>query len=722
MAQAEKENLQGTLHFPGTFAEPGGIPLRALSASKIPVLSKSRLPPEWKEPQRQSQLPLACPSSVKSEGIKTPKMTRAGPVPGAASLETAAGLLPKSSSREPLGEMQLGTSGRRNVVGHGLPSAKKANTVEFVPDAAALASILSNTGLTSQMVSASQKVSLARRVPLRGSRACSAIVGVGRGSLYMGAPTVNPVRMSCISRLASKDMAQPQSCSLALNKQQLKALSTTLENLRPGVKAKPGKPAEDLEGGECGDPSARLQEGGRSSAVGADGATQSNSMGRKETTGTLWKDEDFIPDPAAKASILSNTGLSHSAFGANGKLSLAQRVPVKDPRKPLAACGSDRDKNAALLESRVSAPPTEMFGRVSCRSMQGLKGLEKLEASEARLANTPGRRDSVLDYSPFGLARRVPVTCPRSLRRTPGRCKLVPLSSCTKDKGAGAQYSMKTPQGGPQTVVVGSKEDGGAVPWEKIAVRLFSDEVGALAEEVPAAPVITQGMGKLQRIKCLVQLLQQEMKGSVADYEVVPSLEELHKLLSAHCSPALEFPKPGHSATPLQDPPPNLCEQPPASVVAAAPEPIAEFTISTQQPAFPNSAVHLIRSPSSRTSSAAPEPTTELVSSTRKPAFHSVQSSSSRTSSTGGSAVLVPIGQVKQRLEDLAHAPNRFHEASLNDECAFYAARLPSVAQPSVPRCEEPVARMLEAHDAVHFIPISATPAALTEAQRSSPL
>lgn len=53
-------------------------------------------------------------------------------------------------------------------------------------------------------------------------------------------------------------------------------------------------------------------------------------------------DEEFVPDPAAKASILSNRGLSHSALRANGKLSLAQRVPMKDAQKPFAACSSSR--------------------------------------------------------------------------------------------------------------------------------------------------------------------------------------------------------------------------------------------------------------------------------------------------------------------------------------------------------------------------------------------
>ncbi|XP_061471403.1 tastin isoform X2 [Rhineura floridana] len=694
MAQVGKENLQEVLSLPGISAEPGQkkstlLAACPLSSSKIPVLSK-RVPPEVKQSQQQQQdrLQWACPSNVRSTGIKTHKMLHTGLVPGAAVLEPAPGLLPKSLSREPLGEMQLSTSGQRNE--GGVPNGKvfflvEANTVEFVPDVAALASIMSNTGLTKHMVSASHKPSLARRIPLRGNRECSASIGAGRGCLYTGTSTVNLVRMSHISKSTSKDTNQPWTCSLALNTRQCKTLSTTLENLGARVEvAKPTQPMEKLGVGKCKDSTARLKAKSPSFIAEAGDTTQSNSAGRKNTTGTPWKDEEFVPDPAAKASILQNIGLGHSSLGANSKQSLAQQVPLKDAYKPSITCGRTRGGNACLSGARMSAPSSEKFGRISCRSTQGLKGLEKLEASKAQLANTPGSRCSAVDCSPYGLARRVPIVHPQSLRCSPWIRNCMPVSSWAKVKKFNLVGEIT-----PQTGTLGSKQDGTAVPWEKIAVRLFEDEMAASAKKVAAFPVITPEKGKLQvsqqslqRIELLTQLLLQEMNGGV-DHDIAPSQEELHKLLSAHCSPAVEAPKPGLLTTPLQeDPKANLCKQALVSL-AIAPEHSASLaTTSVQQPACPS------------------------------PSMNSVQLPSSNGSSTS---------QVKQRLDDLLSAPHRFHEACLNDECAFYTARVASAAKPSTQRCKEPVAKMLDAHDAMHFIPISAPLPTSTEAERFSP-
>lgn len=59
----------------------------------------------------------------------------------------------------------------------------EVNSAEFVSDPEALASILSNTGLTHQMVSVAHKPSLAQRIPLKGKRACLTSIGV---SLHHG--------------------------------------------------------------------------------------------------------------------------------------------------------------------------------------------------------------------------------------------------------------------------------------------------------------------------------------------------------------------------------------------------------------------------------------------------------------------------------------------------------------------------------------------------------
>ncbi|KAJ6656494.1 hypothetical protein lerEdw1_003782 [Lerista edwardsae] len=681
MAQTGKENRQGTPHFLRTPAEPGRkesilLAASALSNSKIPVLSKSCFPPEVKQSPQQNRLQQGCPSSTKSQRVKTPKKSCTVSDPGVAALESVAGP-PKGRSRDPLGEMQLSTSGRRNVSKDGVSDSKEAATVEFLPDADALASILSNTGLTNQMVSTTNKPSLARRVPLRGPRACSVSTGAGRGSLYKEVSAVNLVRMSHASRLAPKDMAPSQSFSLALNGQQLKALSATLENVGPGVAPRPDPSLENP--GKCQDSGVRYKAGCPSSAPEAGSPVPSSSAEKKESAGTsrqvpldslvlLATDEEFVPDPAAKASILSNVGLSHSALRANGKLSLAQRVPVKDAQKPLAACGT-RDGGAALLGPGMSATPTAKFGRVSCRSARGLKGLEGSGASLAQPANTPSKRCSVLDFSPYGLARRVPIACPQSLGPNPSKCSRMPFSSCVKAKRAGAQCQTDTPQ-------------------EKVAVRLFHDDLGTLAMKAPAVPVITQEMRKLQRIELLAQLLQQEITGGV-DREVMSPLEELHKLLSAHCSSA---PKPSQPTTLQPDSGPDLCKQAPVSPFAGAPELSAALADApSQQTVCPS------------------------------PSVRSVQSPSPKASSTGDSAALAPVGQVRQRLDELLQAPHRFHEACLNDECAFYTARVTSAPRASVPRCKEPVAKALDATDAVHFIPISATMSKFAEEERSSP-
>ncbi|CAI5765590.1 Hypothetical predicted protein [Podarcis lilfordi] len=650
MARVGKENLQEVLPLPVTSAGEGreksaSLAAGALSSSKIPVLRKNRIPREVKQSRQQPQnnLHQACPSNARRKGIEMSKMPHSGLVPDAAAVDPASGLMPKILSREPLGEMHLSTSGHRNE-GHVL-NGKEVSTVEFVPDVAALASILSNTGLTNHMVSAAHKPSLAGRVPLRGNRACSTIVGTGRGSLYTGASAANLPRMSYISRSASKDVNQPQSS----NTQQLKMRLATFENPGPRVEVvKPSRPTENPGAGKPQDSAPRPEAEGLNGTVEGGIATQSDSAGKKEITGTPWKDDGFVPDPAAKASILLNIGVSHSALRATADL-------------------STRGESVCLPLPCTSVRSTEKFGRVSCRSTQRLKGLQKLEASEAQLANTPGGRCSAADHTPYGLARRVPIASPQSSHRSPWIRNRAPVSSCIKAKK------------------------------ETIAVRLFKDEIAASAKKVAAVPVITPEMGKLQRIKLLAQLLQQEVNDGI-NHDIAPALGELHKLLSDHCSPAQEAPKPGLLTTPVPPRGPHLCKLAPGSV-AMAPEPgTTHATTSSQQPVCPTPRMPSVQLPAS-SGSGTSMPLLGLMS------------------SCGNSAV----DQVKQRLDDLLSAPMRFHEARLNDECAFYTARLATVTQPSAQRCKEPVAKMLEVQDAMHFIPISATPSRPMEAERVLP-
>ncbi|KAH0629260.1 hypothetical protein JD844_011198 [Phrynosoma platyrhinos] len=467
------------------------------------------------------------------------------------------------------------------------------STVEFVPDVAALASILSNTGLTSHTMSATHKPSLAGRVPLKGNRACSASAGTAQGSLYTNVPEGNLVRFSCISKSTSKaDSEYSLSCDPVLNTQLLKTLSNSVKNIGPRVEAaKPRQTAQDLGVCKSEDPAAKFSP---------------ECLTRMTQAGVplqRWIDrnEEFVPDPAAKASILSNEGLSRFALGAHGKLSLAQRVPVKSAQKP-------------------------------------------------------------------------PVPCSSTRRPTPRKFYRVPLSSCRKDRRLSTKHPME-------------KEG-------KIAVRLFDDEVAASVKKVPTVPVITPEMRRLQCIELLAQFLQQEMNNGAVDRDVAPSLEELHKLLSAHCSPA----QPVHLSTPSQDPRPNFCKATPLSTVVA-PE-TSTALITPSQDSSP-----IFCKAKSLSTVVGPETGKTLTTTSSQPPVcpsTSVRLAQPPSSSANSS------GKVKQRLDDLLRAPQRFHEACLNDECAFYTARIMSASQPSVQRCKDPVAKTLDAHDAMYFIPISA--------------
>ncbi|KAM3845465.1 tastin isoform 2-T2 [Vipera latastei] len=590
MAPVGKENQQVPLPFPKTLDKPGWKEntLRAAgtsSSSKIPVLSKSRHPPEWRQSQPQ-------PCSFKG---RTCEMSHSNPV-----LELAVGLASKTSTREALSEMQLTTSGCRNEgdVSHG----KEVNTAEFVPDLEALASILSNTGLTHQTVSAAHKPSLAQRVPLTGKRARLTSIGVEM--------------------------------------------------------AKANQPTKTVKGDNS---TSSLEAKHLNNVAGGNLSTQS-SVGRKEITGTSGK--EFTPDPAAKASILLNVGLSHSALGATGKMSLARRVPLKDARKPSVMCDNMQEEGASPSQPRMSVMSAGKYGRVLCRTTPGPKGLEKGEASGAQQTNPSLKSCSKAECSPYGLARRVPIASSQSLRRTPWIRHRTPLTSCMTNKRVKVLDRVTGPMG-----AVGSKEEDAPVPWAKIAVRLFDEEMAASVKKVPTVPTITKEMEKLQRIEYLAQLLQQEMDGHI-DYEEALSLKKLHKCLRVHGSPTLQASKPELSPTPAQDPKPSLPEEAPDLTVTVTSAPTSTHTTSSQ--------LHVCPSPS----------------------LQEVSCPSSSATSTG---------LAKQRLDHLRTAPLRFHEACLNDECAFYTSRLASLTQPSAHRCQEPVAKMLNAHDTMHFTPISAS-------------
>ncbi|XP_030410605.1 tastin isoform X1 [Gopherus evgoodei] len=726
------------------------------SRSKIPVLSKSRLPLDFQQLHQawesQCQKGKAagkkpctqtCPFNLTCKGDKFHVVPCADM---AAATEPPAGSpnpLSRSQPRGPLEEIQLGAAAQKNVPGSCVPGGKE---VEFVADPVALASILSNVGLANSTLGVARKPSLARRVPVRGSRGKS-LHASGRarmvhGSLYVasGTPALcpDPARTSCFSRLAPQDAARratqdpAQHSGLLLKSQQIQALSATLRDLgscaqpaghptlqrlgtgakeacrghpHPIATATQSKPAGSQEAGGTRDQSSNGKATGGKAGTGGQRATHSSgSPSRRDPMGAS-QTEEFVPDPDALASVLSNMGLRHADLGPTGKLSLARRVPVKGLRGvPPSSQGSIMGSRTSLLRPQGSVPPKSDFVRTSCYSTLGLKGMEAPDGLQAAQVAGTSRTREISRYSPFGSARRVPVTQPQSLRgscfstRFPHRLAVFPRTPSTAealDKHP-AQGALQTPArwaGGLSPEPRSSDPDDAAPPWEKIVVRLFGDGESQAAVEASVRKVLAppgEESSKAQRIGFLTRLLWKEVEGADGS----SSLEELQSLLAA-CTPSPGPPQtpsalPAASVGLERLPSPSSCQEPglgPASGTtlpassAAFPAAGTTLTFSSQRPVCSHPLIRSLRSPTAGGGTAGAR-----AAPAASPPSH--------------------VALVKQRLGDLLSAPQRFQEACLDDECAFYMGRPPARLPPATRCCTDPVATLLQAQETMHFIPI----------------
>ncbi|XP_038234401.1 tastin isoform X3 [Dermochelys coriacea] len=661
------------------------------SRSKIPVLSKSRLPPDFQQLHQawESQFqkgkaagkkpcPQTCPFNLTCKGDKFHIDTAAATEPPAGSPDP----LSRSQPRGALEEIQLGAAAQKTTPGTSIPSGKEVGSVEFVADPVALASILSNVGLANSTLGVARKPSLAQRVPLRGSRGnpvhASRSARTVCGSLYVASRTPalcpDPARTSCFSRLAAKDAARratldpAQHGGLLLKSQQIQALSATLRDLgscaqpaghpalqRLGKGAKEAcrgrphliatamqsEPAKSQETGGTNDQSSNGRpgslsdgKGGKAGTRGQSAAHSSSSPSRTDPMGAS-ETEEFVPDLDALASVLSNVGLSHAALGPTGKLSLARRVPVKGLRCVLPSTqGSPTGSRTSLLRPQISIPPKGDFGRASCYSTLGLKGAEAPDGLQAaQLAGTPRTRE-ISRSSPFGSARRVPVTQPQSLRGTCFSTRRLAVFSRTPRTGGAldkrpAQGVLQTRArwaGGLSPEPRSPDPDESALSLEKIVVRLFGDGESQASVEASVRKALT---------------------------------------------------RPGEGGSKTQGPASRTM---PPACSAAFPAAGTTLTFSSQRPVCSHPLIRSLRSPTASGGAAGAR----------------------AAPATPPSCVAL----VKQRLRDLLSAPQRFQEACLDDECAFYMSR-PLGSRPPAPRCcMDPVAMLLEAQETTHFIPI----------------
>nr|XP_025044481.1 tastin [Pelodiscus sinensis] len=569
----------------------------AQSCSKIPVLAKSRLPPDfqqlhqtWESQKGKAAGKKSCALSPTCKGDKHP----VGPC---ADVVAAAELLvgsPSLLSRAPLEEIQQWAAAQKKTPGssrdgagwcspslypqderdptsqgggqsyvgltgpvrprdpHGLFA--EAGLVGFVADSVAVASNLSR--MANSMLGVARKPNLACSAPPRGGKgnvvhaSGNTRTVHGSVSLYVASRTpaldLNPARASCYSRVAAKDavgraLQDPAQCrGLLLKPQQIQTLSVALRDLAPraqsvkvGAGAKEacrGRPhpsataaqsdpagsrtgaGDQPSDGRPGSPSHGKATGHQSAAHSGGSPPRTDPMGASQT-------EQFVPDPAALASILSNVGLSHAALEPTGSFGLARRVPVKGLRNVQPSVGGrPTDSRTSLLGNRVSVPPKGNFGRVSCRSVPGLKGIEAPDGPRVGRLRTPeSRRDS-----PFGSARRVPVTQPQSLRSACFSSRRLPVFPRSREalEKRSARGALQTPArwaGGLSPQPGSSDPDESALPWEKIVVRLFGHGESQAAAEASVRKALTQpaeGTTKAQRQEEALFLVQRGLPKS----------------------------------------------------------------------------------------------------------------------------------------------------------------------------------------------------------------
>ncbi|XP_065788202.1 tastin isoform X6 [Muntiacus reevesi] len=652
----------------------GGVVMTTFQATKDPLLrgvspTPSKIPVRS---QRRPPLPTVKPSAVDQENqdprrlgqklsIQRPLADSAGPrLKATCQTEQSEKLVGSPQLRNPLEELRP-SHGGQNVGPRPPPQTEAPGTIEFVADPAALATILSGEGVKSCRLG--RQPSLAQRVLIRGSQGGTIRRGQdARASAYLAPRTpthrLDPVRASCFSRLEG-----PGPRGRTLCPQRLEALIPPL-----GPSSHPSAPP-------------RFQELRRETSG-------SRKTSASQASGSL------LEQPVQPASSLPEVEpevVTQSDEGGGGPLGLAQRVPLKETRdKTHTRDGCD----SCLMPSPGQAVPP-----------------------------------AITRPSPFGRAQRVPSPGPSA-----------PISYSVLRRLATRPKTQFTPLPSASRV------------QQRISIlqQLLRQEVEGLAEG-KCTPL--NGSSSLDMVE--LQPLLAEISRTLNAPEKVPEAFHLPELLQHPELPKPYFPEecgepepcPGAEpevappCPPAEPGPPESClgrrpekpepstqEQPEASEPSRPVEPGPLQACPQGQVGLPEPSTTVdprlseacsleLRNPESssqpRTSQRAPATTSLTFSSQRplcaSPRIRSLQSLKLSPGPTGPSHPAPRTMALRQRLKACLTAIHGFHEACLDDECAFYTSRAPPSGLTRV--CTNPVAMMLEWQDALCFIPVgSAAP------------
>lgn len=673
-------------HLRGVSPNPSKIPVLSQRCSDFPSVKSGSLDQENQDPRRSAKKPL--------HGTQRSLTDTAGLRSKALHQTEKSQRLRIAQLRNPLEELKP-TSGGSNVglVTH--PQTEATGAIEFVADPAALATILSGEGVKS--CSLESRSSLAQRVLVRERKGGTTQRGQSaRSSAYLTprirAHQADPARASCFSRLEGpglRDRTFSPKRSEALNP---RAGSSSSSSARPSL--------QELRRETCG--------GSR------DGSCTDSRTSTSQASRLLLK------TPVQPASLTlrgDHEALPHSDGGERPKLGLAQRVPLKESLTHTRTTYSSMKRFTTRRKTQFT--PLRSLPRV--QQAQWLSGLSPHSSPEEpappweQIAVKLFDQESLIALQKEPGKPSVASTSGPQSKRTPSHQEL------KMQRIHILQQLLQQEVEGLAVGICAALNGGSALDMTKLQPPMA--EVSSTLNAPEHNSETSLGLSKHSGVN--EALLAEECE------EPQPPLAEKHGEPQPHLAEKCGEPQacPGEdtkesqpcSTTELKPPVPHRAEPEPSvpclPALSGPPLPscrgqagppearpgteLGASTTSTLQAGNPESSPEPC-------CSQGPPATTSLTSSQSpvcaSPPVHSLHSSRSPTGRSGPSSVAPRTLALRQRLRACLTTIHCFHEARLDDECAFYTSRAPPPGPTRV--CTNPVATMLEWQDALRFIPV----------------
>uniref|UniRef100_A0A2K5NW03 Trophinin associated protein n=1 Tax=Cercocebus atys TaxID=9531 RepID=A0A2K5NW03_CERAT len=717
----------------GVSPTPSKIPVRSQKRTPFPTVTSCALDQENQDPRRWLQKPPL--------NIQRPLVDSAGPRPKAKhQAETSQRLVGIPQPRNPLEELRPSPRGQN--VGPGPPAQTEApGTIEFVADPAALATILSGEGVKSCHLG--RQSSLAKRVLVRGSQGGTTQRGQGvPASAYLAPRTpthrLDPARASCFSRLEGPGPRGQTLCPQRLQalispsgpsfhpstrpsfqelRRETAGSSRTSVSQASGLLLEtPVQPAFSLPKGEH-EVVTRSDEGSVASLGLAQRVPlrENREMTHTRTSYSVWR--RLTIQPKTRFTPMPSTPRVQQARWLSG---VSPQSCSEDPALPweqVAVRLFDQESCIRSLEGSGKPPVATPSGPHSNRTpnLQEVKiqrigilqqllrqEIEGLVGGQCAPLNGGSSLDMV-ELQPLltEISRNLNATEHNSgTSHLPGLLKCSGLPKpCLPEECGEPQPCPPAEPGPPEAVCRSEPETPEPSPQEQLEVP------------EPCPPAEPRPPESCCRSKPEIP---------------EPSRQEQLEVPEP-CPPAEPRPPESCCRSEPEIPEPSQQEQleVPEPCSPAEPSPLQPSTQGQSGPPEPYPRVELGASEPCTLEHISPESslppccsqwapaTTSLIFSSQhplcaSPPICSLQSLRTPAGQAGLSSLAPRTLALRERLKSCLTAIHCFHEARLDDECAFYTSRAPPSGPTRV--CTNPVATLLEWQDALCFIPVGSAP------------